>query len=220
MTFDQRPALGREAFFVAPSNAMAVALIDRPERWSPGKLVLTGPEGSGKTHLLQVWAGATGARILSAAEVAGTDIAGLSGERVGVEDVPRIAGDLASEEALFHLHNLLMQSGGTLLMTGRPAPGLWGLRLPDLQSRVDAALAARLDLPDDDLLAAILFKLFEDRQLNVQPELVSYLVARIERSFSAALDIVDRLDRASLRDRRPINRRLAADVLGAGRDPA
>ncbi len=74
---------------------------------------------------------------------------------------------------------------------------------------------ARLEAPDDALLAAVLVKLFHDRQLAVGPDLVRYLVERMDRSFAAAEALVSALDRAGLARQRPITARLAAEVLNA-----
>jgi chromosomal replication initiation ATPase DnaA len=133
--------------------------------------------------------------------------------RVGVEDMDRAAADAATEEALFHLHNLLLAGDGRLLLTGRTPPAHWPIALPDLKSRLAATATAALDAPDDALLAAVLVKLFADRQIAVAPPLVAYLVPRIDRSFAAAHAIVDRLDRAALSEGRSVTRALAQRLL-------
>ena len=206
----RRPALGREAFLVSDSNARAVAMVDDWENWPGGKLVLSGPPGAGKTHLAHVWAEMSGARIVAAADPA-TDA--LDAARLVVEDLDRIAGDSHAEERVFHLHNAVLNRGGRLMVTGRGLPASWGLALPDLASRIGAAGVARLDPPDEALLAGVLVKLFADRQIRVKPGLVEYLVRRIDRSFAAADAAVAALDAAALTQGRPVNPRLAADVL-------
>ncbi|MCB4379175.1 chromosomal replication initiator DnaA, partial [Synechococcus sp. MU1644] len=85
--------------------------------------------------------------------------------------------------------------------------------LPDLQSRVDAAGHAALDAPDDSLLGAVLAKLFSDRQLTPRPDVIPYLVTHMERSFAAARQIVADLDTASLAQKKPVTRNLAAACL-------
>ena len=143
-----RAALGREDFFVAPANAMAVALIEGWRDWPGRKLVLEGPKGAGKTHLAHVWAQAAGARIVKARALAGADIPDLASGPVAVEDVPLIAGDTAAENALFPT-----------------------------------------------------------------PDTIPYLVTRMDRSFDSARQLVAALDAAALAQGRPINRKLAADVM-------
>jgi chromosomal replication initiation ATPase DnaA len=215
LSFDlpARTALGREDFFVSPANAQAVALIEGWHDWPSRKLLLAGPSGAGKTHLAHVWAGLSGARIVRAAALPGADISTLATGPVAVEDAHAIARDRAAEEALFHLHNLVLAEGHALLITAREAPALWGLGLPDLASRMAGTLMERLGPPDDALLAALLFKLFADRQLSPTPDTVPYLVRRIERSFDAAHEVVAALDARALDKGRAITRALAAEVL-------
>ncbi|WP_299623338.1 chromosomal replication initiator DnaA [uncultured Tateyamaria sp.] len=208
-----RAALGRDDFMVAPSNAVALAMIDNWPSWPLAKLALTGPLGSGKSHLTHVWASEAGARIVMAMDLAEQDIDALAQHPVAVEGVDTIRADMTAQTALFHLHNLLHSAALPLLMTGVAAPNLWRLSLPDLQSRVDAAAHAALDAPDDTLLGAVLAKLFADRQLTPRPDVIPYLVTHMERSFAAARDIVATLDATSLARKRPITRSLAAELL-------
>ncbi|WP_102108770.1 HdaA/DnaA family protein [Oceaniglobus roseus] len=206
-------ALGREDFFVAPSNTLALAALDGWRDWPQSKLVLSGDEGSGKTHLAHVFAAATGARIVPARDLAAADIPDLAPRVLAVEDVPAIAGDPEAERALFHLHNLCLAEGGTLLMTGAGAPMRWRIALPDLASRLQGTPMVTLNAPDDTLLAAVIAKLFADRQLAVEPHVISYLVLRIDRSFAAAREVVTQIDALSLAEKRQITRPFAARVL-------
>ncbi|WP_299615290.1 DnaA/Hda family protein [uncultured Tateyamaria sp.] len=208
-----RTALGRDDFLVAPSNAVALSMVDAWRTWSPPKLVLSGPEGSGKTHLAHVWAVDSGARIVSAIDLEDASVDAFFDAPIAVEDVDQIARDHDKQTALFHLHNALQSAGFPLLMTGQAAPNLWRLSLPDLQSRVDAAGHAALDAPDDSLLGAVLAKLFSDRQLTPRPDVIPYLVTHMERSFAAARGIVADLDATSLAQKKPITRALAARCL-------
>ncbi len=220
LTFDlpSRPALGRDDFFVSPANTLAVAMIDGWESWPERKLALVGAAGSGKTHLAHVWAAESSGSVLSAKGLCGQDIAGLAagGARVAVEDVHQIAGEIAEEQALFHLHNLLLAEGGALLLTSTTPPNRWSLSLPDLASRMQGTNVAHLTLPDDELLKAVLMKLFADRQLAVALPVVDYLVTRMERSFGGAQNMVKRLDQAALVQRRPITRAMVAAILDIG----
>ena len=207
-------AMTRAEFFVSPANALALAALEGWRGWPGGKMLLVGPTGSGKTHLARIWAAETGAAPAEAAGLAGADLPALAAAgRVVVEDAAHVAGDAQAEAALFHLHNLLAQAGGALLLTAAAPPRDWGLGLPDLLSRMQAAPVTRLEAPDDALLAAVLVKLFADRQLAVAPNLIPYLVARMPRSIGAARALVAALDAAALAEGRPITRALAAGLL-------
>lgn len=203
----------RSDFFASPANAAALAAIESAQDWPGGKLLLVGPKGAGKTHLAHIWASANAATLIDARDLAGADLPALTEARaVVVEDADQIAGQRAAETALFHLHNLLM-AGGRLLITATTPPRDWGLILPDLQSRMQAAALTRIEPPDDALMAAVLIKLFADRQINVPPNLIPYLVQRIERSIDAARDVVAKLDGLALALGRPVTRALAAAYL-------
>jgi len=208
-----RQALGREDFFVSPANAAAVGLIESWANWPSRKLLLIGPPGAGKTHLTHVWAAVSGATIVPAGTLADADIPTLASGPVAVEQADAIAGDQDAEKALFHLHNLVLAEGHSLLITATREPNLWQLDLPDLTSRMQGTPATTLNAPDDALLAAVLMKQMADRQLSPSPGTIPYLVKRIDRSFEAARDIIERLDATALSEGAPITRALAAKVL-------
>ncbi len=209
-----RAALGREAFLVAPSNALAVARIDGWRNWPGRALILCGPEGCGKTHLAHAWARDTGAEFVTTASLPGADLPAIVSRRfIVVEDCQQVVGQPLAEVALFHLYNMARTQGAWLLLTARTPPATWPDILADLKSRLQALDLVHIQPPDDDLLAGLLVKLFADRQINVTPDLISYLVSRMERSAAAARDLVARLDQAALALNRPLGKRLARQVL-------
>lgn len=217
LAFDLPPADGfaRSDFFVSDANALALAVVDGWQGWPAGKLLLTGPEGSGKTHLGRIWAHDAGAAMVQATGLTDEDLPALAqAGAVLVEDASGVAGNPQAEAALFHLHNMLAPSGRLLMTAPTPARD-WGLGLPDLLSRVQAAQIARLGAPDDALLSAVLVKLFADRQVSVPPALIGWMVPRMERSIAAARAFVADLDAHSLALGRPITRTLAATHLSA-----
>ena len=218
LTFDlgQRPALNREDFLVAPSNELAVALIDRWPDWPVPTVVLCGPAGSGKTHLSEVWRRASAALTIDLASLGESGLRDLSeqGEAVLAEDVDRIlASDPGRAEPLFHLYNLLREGGRDFMMTGSAPPQSWAVTLADLRSRLGAAMVVELGPPDDALIGAVLVKLFADRQLRIGPEVLRYLLPRMERSFAAARDLVAAIDQMALAKRRDITVALAREAL-------
>mgnify|MGYP001193060547 CR=1 FL=1 len=207
-----RPAFGREDFLVGPSNEAAVAMIDAWPNWPGPAAALSGPAGSGKTHLAEVWRAAAGAVRLDLSALGEADLPALVAQRaIILEDLVTLSD--REERALFHLLNLVREEGAALLLTSRAAPGHIEVRLPDLASRLRALPHAELGAPDDALLAGVLVKLFDDRQLRVAEPLIAYVTSRIERSISVLRDVVEALDRASLSGKRPITVPLAAEVL-------
>jgi chromosomal replication initiation ATPase DnaA len=203
-------SFAREDFLAGASNKAAFGLIERWPDWPDRALALIGPEGAGKSHLAAIWADIAGARRVSARALAETDLpAALATGALVIED----AATGVDERALFHLLNLMRQQEGYILITARAAPTQWRVELPDLGSRLRALPVVELSAPDDALLRAVMVKLFADRQLAVDESLIGYLATRIERSFASARTAVEELDREALRQKRPVTRALAVELL-------
>ena len=205
------PSYAREDFLEAPSNAEALRAIVAWPAWAASTLMLTGPSGAGKSHLGAIWARASGARTIAAEALPHASLVELATARaLLIEDADRIG---ARESALFHLLNLTRESGAFLLLTARTQPDAWGLKTADLLSRLRIAPLVTLGAPDADLTQAVLFKLFSDRQLAVEPSVVSYIALRIERSLDAARAIVAALDREAMARGKRVTRAMAAEYL-------
>ena len=205
------PSFAREDFLSAPSNRDALAAVELWPNWAGRMLMLVGPEGAGKSHLGAIWARAADAITLSGEGLDERSIQACArADAVLIEDA-----DCAkrAEALFFHLINTALQNNAWLLLTGRTAPDAWGLNTPDLLSRLRLAPVARLDAPDIELTEAVLFKLFSDRQLQVDPRVISYIALRIERSLGAARALVDTLDNEALTQRRRITRTMANNAL-------
>lgn len=202
-------AMTRADYLVGDANRSAIALIDAWPDWPARAVLLTGPAGSGKTHLVEIWRTASGAAVRAARDLG--DVEALVGTgAVAVEDLHD--GPL-DETALFHLINLSNERSVPLLMTSRRPAAALPVRLPDLASRLRAMRPLELGAPDDALLRLVLVKLFADRQLAVDAGVIETIVTRMERSLEAANRVVAELDRAALAGGRAISRRLAAATL-------
>jgi chromosomal replication initiation ATPase DnaA len=204
------PALGRAAFLVGAGNRAAVGWIDRWPSWPAPALVLTGPAGSGKSHLAAVWSTRADAGLIDGRSLTPTAVPELleTGRALVVE-----ASEVAPEISLLHLYNGLVERGRPLLLTAREPPARWRIGLADLRSRLLALPVAALGPPDDALIRAVLSKRFADRQLAVTDEVIEYLALRIERSFAEIGRVVAALDTASLAMHRSITLPLAQQVL-------
>jgi len=208
-----RPALERDDFLVAPCNADAVGWIDLWPDWPAPALILCGPSGCGKTHLAAVWQARTGALAVDAASLSD---AAFAPEGENPHRLVENAAQVGDENALLHLYNRIAEQRGTLLLMAESPPARWETGLADLASRLRSAPVAEIGEPDDALLEAVLVKLFADRQLSVGPDVIAYLMPRMERSFAAARSLVARLDSASLSQRRIVTVPLARAVLAEG----
>jgi len=201
----------RDELVVSGTNAQAAALVDRWPEWPSPIVVLAGPPGSGKTHLASIWRARADAVAIDPRRIR-EQTASLGARPALIDDIDK---DPIDEQGLFHLINTVRGAGSTLLLTARRFPSAWRVALPDLISRLKAATTIEIHEPDDLLLAGVITKLFADRQVEVEPHVVQYLVRRIERSLATAMRVVGRLDRAALERKTPITRALAAETVGA-----
>ncbi len=213
LTFD----LGHEVshaladFIVTDANELAFDHINNHARWAGPMTLITGPEKSGKTHLARIWAGFNSARFYGAGQL--ESLAELGGsDPVVLDDIDRIGHE---EQALFHFLNQSMRDGRAVLMTASTDISEWPFITEDLKSR--ARLAAHFSvLASDDLALCQMFaKLFADRQVVVDPNVITYLVARMERSPGEVFVLAEILDKMALKRGKPISLKIAAEVLAA-----
>ena len=159
---------------VGSANAAAAAAMENTAAWPFRTAVLTGPPRSGKS--------------LFAAWFAGASTGQAKGE--ALDDADRM-----DETELFHRWNRAQESGTPLLLTvGRE----WHIALPDLASRIGAALHLALGEPDDAMLAELIAVHAEMRGLALGDPALAYLVPRCQRSFASAEALVAAIDRLSL----------------------
>lgn len=206
------PAQGLEDFLVSPSNERAFHALETFPEGPERRALLIGPPGSGKSHLAAILAERLAARTTPAATLDEAALPGLvSGGALIVEDADRIG---PRETELFHLLNMAREESTTLLLTARTTPDHWGVRLPDLLSRLRQLPILTIEEPDAALLRAVIVKHFVDRQLAIDTSVVDYLARHIDRSLEAARDVVARLDQESLAQGRRVTRALAAAIVG------
>lgn len=172
---------------ITEANRATSAWLASPSLWPVPVTLIVGPHGSGKTHLARWFAAHHRATVIESAEQ-------------------------ADPEALFHAWNAATRET-PLLLTSQLSPRDWGHGLPDLASRLAATPQVKLGEPDDELLSAVLAKLFAERGIKVGDDLIRWLVVRIERSLVAAAAVVAVLDTAALARRRAITIPLAREVV-------
>jgi chromosomal replication initiation ATPase DnaA len=206
-----RAALGAEDFLVSDCNRAAVKLIDAWPQWPDQVQLLVGPPASGKTHLARVWQALSGAEALKPETLRMDFVDGMKAETaLVVEDADRAAYE---EKAMFHLLNLAHENRLFVLLTARSVPSRWQLSLPDLLSRLNASPAVEIGPPDEALIRTVMLKHFADRQLDIDPKVLTYLALHVDRSLAAAAAAVAAVDRAALATGRKISRQLVTEVL-------
>lgn len=211
--FRQRAALGTEDFMVADCNREAVTWVDSWPHWPAPVLVVYGPAGCGKTHLVHRFLAHSGGSLLAHTQLGGKAMQTLiTAPAVALDDVPPDP-DAAYEEALLHVYNAIAEARRSLLLTAQTPPSRWPLSLPDLRSRLNAVPAVAVRPPDDILMRALLVKLFADRQRVVEEDILDLLVSHMERTFEAARSMVASIDEAAMSHHRRITGPFVRQVL-------
>ncbi|MXO74480.1 ATPase [Altererythrobacter aerius] len=172
---------------VGNANRAAVDALGEPAAWPYGTAILAGPPRSGKSLLGRWVEGQGGADVLDRA-------------------------DTLDETELFHRWNRTQETGRPLLLI---AADPWTIRLPDLRSRLGAALHLAIGVPDDDMVAALIAAHAEARALALGDGALTYLVPRLERSFAGIEAVVATIDRLSLERKTPPTQSVWRDALDA-----
>jgi len=208
LPFPHEPRFHAADFLEGPSNTEALAWLRRVGEWPQGRLLLWGPEDSGKTHLLHVWAERMGARLLPASALPRMPEPVTC--PLAIDDA-----ETAPERPLLSLLNGAAEAGWPVLLAARTPPARWAVALPDLASRLRAITPVEILPPDGPLLRALLAKLLAERQLRVAEPVQDWLLLRLPRTPAALREAVARLDRAGLVAGRAVTRAIAAEVVRA-----
>lgn len=204
------PAIGTEDFFVSKANSLAFEVIQNWANWNDRRVLITGGKGSGKTHLSHVWANLSGAKFIELNNQE-QDLSNI--KTLIIENIDLIISIPTFEEKLFHLLNFAKQLDIYVLMTSSVAASRLEVQLLDLSSRLQATEHFPIYPPDDALLSAVLVKQFSDRQINISPSLIEYILKRITRSLSSVSNFVVSLDNLMLKTKKGPSRAMISEVL-------
>ncbi|MEO1105453.1 MAG: hypothetical protein AAFW98_17245, partial [Pseudomonadota bacterium] len=185
---------------VSRSNEDAYALLSNWPRWPHAVVMVRGGTGTGKSHLARCFRDVAGAVHLEGSALTAETALALAAQPVVMDDA-----DQADDKALFHLINAVRNRGGTMLLTA--SAGRFG-GLADLTSRLRAVPEIPLHAPDDPLLRQVIIDRFQQRQLAVEPQVVSFLMTRMERTLHDAVRWVEALDKNGLAQKRAPTRPL------------
>jgi hypothetical protein len=175
-------------FIVSDANRVAIRHLEHWSLWPVMATVLIGPRKSGRSLIGRIFAAKSGGRLIDTAEI-------------------------QDEEMLFHAWNAAQASRTPLLMIADIAPAHWRLRLPDLRSRLLATPLIVFAEPDAELTGSLIEKLLTARGVYAPPEVVRYLVPRVERSYIGIGRVVDAIDEIALEKRQRITVPIARSAL-------
>ncbi len=202
-------SLAEDDFVVGDANRLAFGHVRAFPEWPGPWTLIVGPPKSGKSHLARIFAARSGAIFAGPEMVEALAREGGSAPLV-IEDADR-AG--YSEDSLFHLLNQSMRAGRPLLITARDPVAAWPFKTDDLRSRARLGAQFTVAAADDTLLSQMFVKLFADRQVIVEPRVISYMVTRMERAPEEVVALAELADRLALARGTAITRGIAAEAL-------
>jgi hypothetical protein len=171
-----RPIAGAARIVLGSANAHVAEALAHPESWPFRTAVLTGPPRCGKSLFARWFAD--------------------SGKGETIDDAQKM-----EEAELFHRWNRAQEQGRPLLIVGAEPP--WDIALPDLKSRLGAALQLEIAEPDDAMAVELIEAMAEERALPLSEEAARYLVPRAERSYLQLEKLVETIDTLSLERKVP-----------------
>jgi chromosomal replication initiation ATPase DnaA len=213
--FEHEISYSFDDYIRAPSNAAALDFLLSWPDWPARQALIVGPEASGKTHLAHIWADMSKAEFLS---LSGRALKSrVKSSCLIIDNIDQSGPD---GRYLFHALNEAKAIDAYVLMTSCVPPEDIGFLQADALSRLRASTRLTLGSPDEPLLAGQCAKLLADRQLDIAPPVLSYVLQRIERTHIAVKTFVDMLDRITLSERKSITRQVAMQALNASRSDA
>ena len=209
-----KTALGIEDYIITESNSFAFDLISRMIKGEINQGVISGPSFSGKTHLSKILIKNIGNNESLYIDRDFRDIV----EKVGssnlivIENIDNVI-EARLEEDLFHIINFTKENDKKLLMTSGKSISNIEFKLEDLKSRLNAIIEAKIMQPDDELMKLVLIKIFNDKQLLINPNVIDFLMSRLERSYKSINDFIEKIDKFSLEKGKKITIALISDLI-------
>jgi chromosomal replication initiation ATPase DnaA len=203
INFKHHSKQDKDNFLSSACNAEAFKFVDSfPTSWTDSKIaIIYGESGCGKTHLGNIWAEIANAKIITQNKFNPNDVLNAleNGENFFIDN------GIFPDKFLYDIYNIcLKETSGFVLLSSNKHPKLWDIKLADAKSRLLSIKTIEIGLPDEDVLTGLLLKLFNDRQLKISPEVLNYILLRMERSFLSAIQTVEKLDNLSLQEKKNI----------------
>jgi len=194
--YNLKPGLAIDDFFVSTSNKKAYNFILN-KKIDNQKILLIGPNKSGKTHLGKIWQKNNNA----VSYENNFEIILNYKKNIFIDDFLKNI----NEEKIFHLINHCSINKLTILLTSKKEVFEHNFLLKDLVSRLKTFNLLRIDLPDDDLIINLIIKLLHDKQIIIKnEEIFHYILKRIERSYEEIFLLIENIDKLSLEKKREL----------------
>ena len=211
LNFDYDQNFKDQDFYVSESNEYAFKLLNSWPMWKKNFVNLIGQKFSGKTHLVNIFLEKfKGIKI----EYNELNDESLNQIKVYENIIIENFNDQMDENLFFTLLNIIDQSNKYLILTSTKPIVEYTFKLNDLNSRSKNFLLTYIEKPGDDLMFALILKNLSDRQITIDKKLIDFIIKRIDRSYGKIFDFIYKIDKISLKQKKPIDFKIIKEALG------
>ena len=209
--FDYEKNFKNEDFYLSKSNKHIFDLLNQWPKWEKNFLNIVGEQFSGKTHLANIFLEKFKGVKFEAKFLNNENLKEIKiYQNIVLENI----SELMDEKLFYSLINIIDQDNKYLITTSTKPIVDIKFNLPDLKSRSKNFLLQNIEKPDDELIFALLVKNLSDRQISLEKKLISYIIKRIDRSYSKIFDFIYKIDEISLKKKKSIDLKIIKEVLG------
>ncbi|MDC1025866.1 DnaA/Hda family protein [Candidatus Pelagibacter sp.] len=211
LNFDYDQNFKDQDFYVSKSNEFAFKLLNSWPKWEKNFVNLIGEKFSGKTHLINIFLEKFKGIKIEANEI---DNEFLKKIKVFENIIIENLNDKIDENLLFTLLNIIDQDNKYIILTSKNPIVDYSFKLNDLNSRSKNFLLCNIEKPGDDLMYALILKNLSDRQISIDKKLVDFIIKRIDRSYGKIFEFIYKIDKISLKRKKPIDFKIIKEALG------
>ena len=209
--FDYEQNFRDDDFYVSNSNKHIFKLLNQWPKWGKNFLNIIGEKFSGKSHLVKIF--------IKKYKGIKLDANSLSEESLKIFKIHQniIIENLNNkiDEKLFYsLLNIIDLDNKFIIVTSEKPIVDIEFKLSDLKSRAKNFLLQKIEKPDDDLMFALILKNLSDRQISLDKKLIDFIIKRIDRSYGKIFDFIYKIDKISLKRKKPIDFKIIKEALG------
>ena len=211
LNFDYDQNFKDQDFYVSKSNEFAFKLLNSWPKWERNFVNLIGEKFSGKTHLVNIFL-----HKFKGIKIEADDITNEFLKKVKVFEniVIENFNDKIDESLFFTLLNIIDQDNKYLILTSKIPIVDHFFKLDDLNSRSKNFILSYIEKPGDDLMFALILKNLSDRQISIDKKLIDFIIKRIDRSYGKIFDFIYKIDKISLKRKKPIDFKIIKEALG------
>ena len=210
MNFNLKKDYSKQDFYVSSSNSFAFDLINSWPKWIKKTVNLYGEKYSGKSHLAKIFESKTSCLNITSKNFSNTTLIKFKTKQALI--IEDFNGEI-SEKLLYSLFNVIEQENKHLLITSIKPLNKFDFKLNDLLSRIKNCLYVKLDVPDDELIYALIIKNFSDRQIIIEKKFINFIIKNIDRSYEKIYEFIYKIDEISLKKKKSIDFKIIKEAL-------